>query len=159
MTVHKRKNIFTMETYWRPIEDSLETNMSDQSPTCLIGDRHVSGKIYIYASTCLNADQHAQVETHRRPTYWINDPFGDQHAWSVTSLAWINSLIGDPSDKWQSPIRHVGLQSGMLVSDDTCRSLWVSNEACQFRMGLWSGISVFYESLIRDIGLSYQILL
>ena len=64
--------------------------------------------------TCLIRDQHASSETHWRPTCLIRDP------WSP-----------------------MGLQSGMLVSDEACRS----------SIGLWWDLLVSDGSQMRHVGL------
>ena len=88
--------------------------------------------------TCLIRDQHASSETHWRPTCLIRDP------WSP-----------------------MGLQSGMLVSDEACRSsigLWwdlLVSDGSQMRhvglpmrhIGLRWGMSISYRSLFRHVGL------
>ena len=107
--------------YRRLVGDPSETNnMTDEWPTCMIGDRLVRSEIGLF---------------DRRPTCSI----GDRHAWLDTGMpdwrpighAWSDMLVSDQAC-W-SPSRHVDLP---LVYD----------HACWFPMDLPSDMSVSIES-------------
>ena len=70
---------------------------------------------------------------HRRPTYLIRDPL------DMYDIA------------CRSPIRHVGIRSGMLVSDQACRS----PKDLRSDMVGYLVSSLAYWSLIRSVGLQY----
>ena len=165
------------ETHWRPaclIRNQhawFETNMPYQRP---IRDQHVLLETHWWP-TCLIRDPLGTNTPDRRP-------IGDQHAWSKTNpgqnfyflwvsdeacwspmgLRWdmlaFDGLVSDQA--YWAPMTHLGLWSGMSVSDQACQSLMgfrsdilVSDEACHSPMGLWSGMSVSDRSPIRHVGL------
>ena len=133
------------ETHRRPtclIGDPSQTDMPDQRPKgdCLAWlETNMPNRI----PTCLIVYQHAWAKTHWRPTCLIGDPQSIRNIYLTSDrlrvknvhIRYLNTpfkrMIGLPciwyllwcSDQecW-SPIRHVGLRSGMLVSDQACQS-------------------------------------
>ena len=86
------------------------------------------------------------LETHRRPTCLIGDPSKNDMPHRRPTC-----LIGD--------LPRVGLQWGMLVYDEVCRSpmglqsgMWLSDQACHSPIGLRGETC---QSLIRLVGLRW----
>ena len=137
----------------RPIRDRHAWSETHRRPTCLIGD---TSKTDMPDQRPLE-DWHASSETHRRPTCLIGgrhassgtDPRQDMYLLWVSDEACRSPMRDGTSVSNGSPLWHVGLQLGKLVSNLACRSpmgfrwgMFVSDEACQSPMGLRSGMSV-----------------
>ena len=144
----------SLETHWRPtclIGDPTETNMSDQRP---IGDPSETQVILEtnWRPKCQIGERHAWSETHR-----------DQHVSSETDMPHQKPTLGKICISywslvrhvclWWVPMRHVGLQWGMLVSDGSSlryvglqSGKLVSDQTCWSAMGLRWGMLVFDEA-------------
>ena len=109
------------------------TNMPDQRLKCLIGDPAETDMPH-WRLTYLFGDPYETDMPHRIPIFLIGDL-------SETDMLDQRCPIG-------TPIRHVGLKSIMLVFDQSCRSPFN-------HVGLWSGMSLSDGSLISHVRLRW----
>ena len=92
------------KTHQRPIGDPHARSETNRRPTCLIGD---SFDMLGQKRTFLMGDQYASSEIHQ--TCLIK----------YAGLQWVSNQA------FWYPVRHVGLQWGMLVSNEACWSpIW-----------------------------------
>ena len=128
--------------------------MPDPKP---IGDQHAWSETHQWPK-CLIGDQDAWLETHWRPKCLIRDPsetdmpcqkpIDDQHASLETNMLDRRPTLGKICFSYGSPMQHVGLRSG----------IWVSDKGYRSPMGLWLGMSVFDDacrSPMRHVGLRW----